>query len=71
MEELGYGLKGQSPAHFVRKHQWDDSGIGPSTFMDTKSTNFSEVSYYLHISVCNHSCMFFSSSVLGSTGQKT
>ena len=37
--------------HFtVKKHQHDtddDSGIGPSTFTDTKSTTLSEVSGYL------------------------
>ena len=39
--------------HFtVKKHQHDpddDSGIGPSTFTDTKSTTLSEVSGYLPI----------------------
>ena len=42
--------------HFtVNKHQYDpddDSGIGPSTFTDTKSTTFSEVSCYYYRNTC-------------------
>ena len=42
--------------HFTEKrphHDPDgDSGMGPSTFTDTKSTTFSEVSYTVCIAVC-------------------
>ena len=57
-----------------KKHQRDpddDSGMGPSTFTDTKSTNFSDVRYYLiHVVLCSHPCIYHSSSTLGPSGQK-
>ena len=47
--------------HFtVKKCQHDpddDSGMDPSTFSDAESTTFSEVSYYLHQTVCITVCI--------------
>ena len=31
----------------------DDSGMGPSTFVDTKSSTFSEVNYYSQFIMCS------------------
>ena len=58
------------------KHHHDhdhDSGMGPSIFTDTKSTTFSEVSYYFTnacILLCGHSCASVFTSALGSFGQR-
>ena len=58
--------------HFTdieKKHQDDtddDSGMGPSTFTDTASTTFSEVSHYFSILVVlsGHLCTYLPSSAL-------
>ena len=51
MQECVVFIKKKMNCHFTdKKHHHDtddDSGMGPSIFTDTKSTTFSEVSYYL------------------------